>query len=334
MATNNNDIINNIKNKTINSILIYGKSNSSINRQLENFITFFNTNNYTIDNINYELLKTNENLLIDNFQSFSMFEEHILFVLRLRERPNDYTSYIKSLLEVNDLNTDNFLIVVAGDLIPESSLKKLYSNNSKTDSVVCYEEENTSISTLIKSKLKENHFSFTDEIIAYLTSNIGKNSMYVNNELEKIILYKGNDKNLTLEDVEKCTKNLNEFDLGDLVNSFCSFREKETFQALQNAKTEGVANIVIIRTLIKYFLQLQKMSYKIKNGKTIDEVIKEERIFWKQIAFTKQHLAKWSFDKNCLMLEKLIELEKSAKFGNNIAEIEIFFVKCFLKFKK
>lgn len=333
MATNNN-IINNIKNNTTNSVLIYGKSNSSINRQLEGFITFFKTNNYTIDNINCDLLKTNENLLIDNFQSFSMFEEHTLFILKLRERANDYTKYIKALLDINNLNTNNFLIVVAGDLTAESSLKKLYANNTRLESIVCYEEENTNISTLIKNKLRENKINFTEDVINYLTYNIGKNSMYAKNELEKIILYKGENKNLTIEDVEKCTKNLTEFDLGELINSFCSFQEKETFQILHNAKIEGIQNTIIIRTLIKYFLQLQKMSYKVKNGKSIEEVVKEERIFWKQISTTKQHLNKWTFEKNCLMLEKLIELEKSAKFSNNILEIENFFVKCFLKFKK
>ena len=78
MATNNNDIINNIKNKTISSVLIYGKSNSSINRQLENFITFFKTSDYTIDNINYELLKTNENFAREKVsQGFKLLGERL-----------------------------------------------------------------------------------------------------------------------------------------------------------------------------------------------------------------------------------------------------------------
>ena len=333
MATNSN-LLNNIKNKLTNSVLIYGKTDSSTNKQLENLVAFFKTNNYTINNLTPESLKTNENLLIDNFQAFSMFEENILFVLKLRERANDYTKYIKSLFEINNLNTNNFLIVIAGDLTAESSLKKLYSNNHKLENIVCYEEENSNITTFIKSKLKENKLSFTDEVVNYLAHNIGKNSMYAKNEIEKIILYKGNDKTLTVEDIEKCTKNIAEFDIGELINSFCSFQEKETFQILHNAKIEGIQNVIIIRALIKYFLQLQKMLYKMELQKSIEEIIKVERVFWKQIPSTKLHLNKWSFKNTSLILEKLIELEKSAKFSNNILEIENFFTKCFLKFKK
>lgn len=322
-----------IDNKVINGLLICGKSDSSISNQLNVFTDFFKEKKYTINSLAPELLKNQENALVDNFQSFSMFDSNILFILKLRERPNDYTKYIKDLFELNNLNTNNFLIVVADDVSETGSLKKFCSTNSRFEVITCYEEEDKNISNLIRAKLKANGLTFNDEIVEYLTNNIGKNSLFVNNEIEKIALYKGENKNLTIEDVEKCTKNLTEFNIGDLINAFCSFQHNETLQMLYNAKTEDIANVVIIRALIKYFLQLQRMVFRIDSGESVETVIKSERIFWKQVGYTKMHLQKWSLKNINTILEKFIDLEKEAKFSNNILEIENFMVKCFIKFR-
>lgn len=329
-VTKINDFIKDIKNNK--AILIFGPDNSVININLNDLVEKFKKNKFEVQNVNIENFKNNPACLIEDFQAFSMFVKNTLFVLKLIDRPNDFTKHLKSFFEIQNLNENNFLIITADDLAAASSLRKYCESAENIGTIVCYEEDEKNISAYIQKKLKEYNFNFTFDVVAYLSTNIGTNKLIINNELEKIALYK-NDNNLTLEDVKKCIRNISSFDLNEFINYFTSLKATESFNLLNKAKDENVQNIIIVRSLIKYFLQLQLLKYRIDSGEQIDYVIENERVFWKQKPTIKAHLEKWSLNNINLMLEKFIELEKTSKFNNNSNEIESFMLKVFLRFK-
>lgn len=325
-----NDFIKDIK--TNKAILIFGPDNSVVNINLNELVEKFKKNKFEVQNVNIENFKNNPSCLIEDFQAFSMFAKNTLFILKLVDRPNDFTKHLKSFFELKNLNENNFLIITADDLATTSSLRKYSETGENIGTIACYEEDEKNISTYIQKKLKEYNFNFTSDIIAYLSINIGTNKLIINNELEKIALYK-NDNNLTLTDVQNCIQNISSFDLSEFINYFTSLKATESFKLLNKAQEENIQNIIIVRSLIKYFLQLQLLKYRIDSGENIDYVIESERVFWKQKATIKTHLTKWSLNNINLMLEKFIELEKTSKFNSNSTELESFLLKVFLKFK-
>jgi DNA polymerase III delta subunit len=157
----------------------------------------------------------------------------------------------------------------------------------------------------------------------------------VENEIKKIDCYKGNNKKLTLEDVNKTTRDLAGFAVNDLVNAFCSFNKKETFRLLDKFYREKNQTVVLSRFMTNYFLQLQRMQYNIEINKvSADDVIETERIFWKQKDAVRIHLKKWNLKNINIFLDKLIDLEKLKFNYEGQQMVENFLLRAMIVFGK
>ena len=72
---------------------------------------------------------------------------------------------------------------------------------------------------------------------------------------------KNNDKNLSIVDVKNCIVDIAETNLEDFCNNFCIFNKSETFRILHKIFEENIELIVVIRMLVRYFMQLQKIRF-------------------------------------------------------------------------
>ena len=78
-------------------------------------------------------------------------------------------------------------------------------------------------------------------------------------------------------------------------------------------------------------MQLQKIRFLVDSGDSIENVFKNEKIFWKQQNSMKIHLQKWSLQKINRFLEMLLNVEKNVKFSpNREVEFENFVLKSML----
>ncbi|MDR0571989.1 MAG: DNA polymerase III subunit delta, partial [Rickettsiales bacterium] len=322
--------------KKFKIIFLYGDDESSVNFKFRKIRENFKDNNFSVKDIKQEELKQDKSILSQEFFSISLFGERTLITLRLVERENDYAKCVESLLEERnvDLN-DNYILITAGGLEKTSSLLKIMDKSEKVASVTCYEEAEWNMSTFISTELKKYNFVFNTNVVSYLNENIGKNKLMVENEIKKINYYKGEDKKLTLEDVNKTTKDLAGFAVNDLVNAFCSFNKKETFRLLNKFYREKNQTVILSRFMINYFLQLQRMQYCIEiNKELVDNVIEAERIFWKQKDIIKIHLKKWSLKNINIFLKKLIDFEKLKFNYDGQQMVENFLLKAMIIFGK
>lgn len=334
---NADSIINNITtNDNFKCLLLYGEDKSSVENRYKIASNIFRNKGYEVLSIDYDNLKNNENFIVEEFLSISMFATNTLYTLKLNEKENNYTKYLESLFQNNDLsNNYNFLIVTCGGLDTSSSLRKYAEKSNYIACIACYEENSKNINAFINKKLKDLGFIFKQEIIEYLSYNIGNNILIIENEIYKIDLYKGDDRNLLLEDLQTIVSDISNADLNEFCNSFCNLDSQQTFRILSKIFNEEIEFIIIIRMLIKYFLQLQKIQFLIDNGNNIDEVFKNEKIFWKQQISIKNHIKNWSLYEINNILKELLEVEKKTKFNQNWKiEFENFLIKFFIKRNK
>lgn len=325
--------IKNLINSNYKCVLLYGENNSAIETKYSNILDIFKKCGYEISDISPDRLKENENFLAEEFISISMFAGSTLYTLKLLEKENNYTKIIENLFKNNDLSkSENFLVITAGNLDTTSSLRKYAEKCELIACIACYADDKN-IGAFIGTKLREYGFNFGTDVTKYLIENIGNNNLIIENEIKKIDLYKGNDRNLTIDDVKKCVCDVAQTNYNDFCNNFCSFEKEKTFRIFNKLIQENIELIVIIRMMARYFLQLQKIRFMVDNGEQLEEVFKKEKIFWKQQNFVKVHVQKWSLNKINLMLEKLIDVEKSVKFNNNKIEFENFLLKSFMYFR-
>lgn len=325
--------IKDIDNGTYKCALLYGDNNSAVNTKYTAILNNFKEKKYEIVDISPERVRENEGFLIEEFVSISMFSSNSVYTLKLLEKENSFTKILENLLEKNNLTDNkNFLLITAGTLETTSSLRKYAEKSKQIACIACYEESIKNINIFINNKLKEFNFKYSTDVVNYLNEKIGNNSLNIENEIKKIDLYKGDDRNLAIDDVKNCVNDISQTKLNDFCNSFCSLDKEKTFKILNKIIQENVELIIIIRMLIKYFLQLQRIKYRVDNKENIDEIIgkKCENIFWAQQSFVKAHINSWSLNEINDILEKLIIIEKNVKFTNNITEFEDFIMKCFM----
>ena len=327
-----NDFYNSLKTSDEYKLcLLFGQDESVISIKAKEILNIFKNEN--IVNISQEEFKNKPSRIFEEVQSISFFSDRTIIVLRLNERPNDATKYIKQIFEKVDENNKNFILIIAGDLATSSSLRKFCEESVYIASIGCYNETDSSIISFIKNKLSEYELKFNQDIVNRIYSNIGNNLLVLEKEIEKISLYKGDDKNLTLDDIEKITTDISDSDISEFINYFCILDKQNTFKSLNKLLSEN-QSIVLTRSLISHFLLLQRINYRISNGEDISNAIKSEKVFWKEQLYIKKHLAIWDLKKINFMLEKFIELEKTSKFSTTNVEFEEFILKTFMIFKK
>ena len=338
MKIENKNVINVIDNITtqqeFKAVLLYGEDDSSVLNKYNIILNSFINKKYELNDISQENIKNNPTYLSENFFTTSMFLTNTIYTLRLIDKENEFTKYIEILFETEEVkNVDNFLLITAGNLDTKSSLRKYAEKSKYIACIGCYEESNPE--SFISNKLKEYGFVFNNSMVNYILQNVGTNTTMIQNEIEKLSLYKIGDKILTIDDLKECIKDISNNKLDDFCNNFCSMYTQETIKIAKKLMNNGVDVITLTRVLIKYFLQLQKIKEYLKKGETIDNVFKYEKIFWKQQHIMKNHLSKWDINNINKMLYKLLDLEKRIKFDVNKNIIfEHFILKNLIFFNK
>lgn len=338
MKIENKNVINVIDNITtqqeFKAVLLYGEDDSSVLNKYNIILNNFINKKYELNDISQENIKNNPTYLSENFFTTSMFLTNTIYTLRLIDKENEFTKHIETLFETEEIkNVDNFLLITAGNLDTKSSLRKYAEKSKYIACIGCYEESNPE--SFISNKLKEYGFVFNNSMVNYILQNVGTNTTMIQNEIEKLSLYKIDDKILTIDDLKECIKDISNNKLDDFCNNFCSMYTQETIKIAKKLMNNGVDVITLTRVLIKYFLQLQKIKEYLKKGETIDNVFKYEKIFWKQQHIMKNHLSKWDINNINKMLYKLLDLEKRIKFDVNKNIIfEHFILKNLIFFNK
>ncbi len=97
-----------------------------------------------------------------------------------------------------------FAIVEAADLGKRSSLRALFEKSRRGAAIACYPEGETATRRLIEQVLGEAGLSVEADAAALFAANVGADHGVTRSELDKLILYMGEERRVTLADVEAC----------------------------------------------------------------------------------------------------------------------------------
>ena len=122
-------------------------------------------------------------------------------VVIVRDGDNNLTKHVKALLENNV--SDTLLIVSSGSLNKKSSLVRLAEENENMAAIACYEDRDEDIFNSTRAKFIENGITIGNEALQLLCARLSNDRMSNSGEIEKLITYLGDHKNVTVEDVQK-----------------------------------------------------------------------------------------------------------------------------------
>ena len=207
---------------------------------------------------------------------------------------------------------DAVVLIEAGDLPARAKLRKLFEGADNAAAVACYRDEGRSLAETIRGHLSEAGLRASDDAMALLTSQLGGDRLLTRRELEKLVLYKGEEKSeISLEDVRACTGDSAALTTSDLAFAVGDGDLKQVERTLARCLQEGVNPVGVLRAVANHFQRL----HLVATSGNPEMAVKALRppVFWKVADRFKAQARAWTRPALAEALSLLLETEAACK---------------------
>lgn len=308
-----------IAQEKIAGCLIFGPETSVVNYRFDMIAKKIVPNlsdPFMVANLSKERLSEDKGILSDEFFSFSMLGGRKLIIVK--DVDIAAGAAIKILFEDRDFakKSDNFILIQAGDLDKSSPLRKACEDNLNFAVIACYEDDERTIKKFIENQLATKQVKASSQTIELLMEKFGKNRQIILSELEKIIVYLGEEKNLTIELADTLTASEAEITANEFVMNFSAHKFDIALIQAEKLFKDGFEAITLIRFLSNYLQKLyqSKVELELPNA-DFEEIVKSQRLFFKTEIEFRKHLKVSSLKFLIRNLQILAELEIKIKSG-------------------
>lgn len=266
------------------------------------------------------VIKESPSILLDEVSAISMLGGRRL--VRLEGAGNESTEAVKLVLD--STQGDGLLVITAGDLKPTSSLRKLMEAAKNGLAMACYEDSAHDLMGLVQSVLSDAGLSATQDAVAYLVDNLGGDRMVSRGELEKLVLYKGEEGGqVTLSDAKACVGDTSALALNQIAEAVTAGNLVNLEKLLERAWTAGHSAIPILRHLQLRIMRFHLARGMMDQGMNAAEAVNKLRppVFFGERDRFIGELQRWSARKLEMALEILLEAELDCKTTGNPADV-------------
>ncbi len=235
-------------------------------------------------------------------------------LIKINDGGDKLTVLLKSYLE--NPSQSSLVLIKAGELSPRSSLRKLCESAKNAAAVPCYVEDERDVSRFIRDKLQSENIRADNDAVMWLATNISGDRGKVRSELEKLIIYKGEEVSpISIADAMAACGAFGAQGFDDLVYNVAGRSSARALKAYATLTSEGVAFIAILRSLQNHFRRLHMCKSYMMDGMNIDSAMKKlaPPVFFKQSPMFKSQINSWSLPVLNQVLGKLTELEAQCK---------------------
>lgn len=251
--------------------LLYGTKEFQINEEIKKICK-------NIDEMNisrYDLTNDLLSLAIEDAQTLSLFEDKKVVIIENADMFTGSTSkdseIVQKYLDNINENTTLIFIVHNDKLDTRKKITKLIKEKGK---VLEYNDELDTIS-LVRKLFKGYNIDY--KTINLFIDRIGNNPLIIQNEINKIKIYKGNDKNITDEDILNLTIKLIEIDIFKLIDYIVKKdKEKalELYYEMLKMNEEPIKIVVILANQFRIMYQAKELFKKGYSEKDIASILK------------------------------------------------------------
>ena len=312
----------------MNFYLLYGTDTSIIGREIDIIKEKLSISDNDVIYYNIEDIQN----VVDEALTISMFSANKLIVI-------DSTIYLSqkkdieniNLLEnyFNNYNSNSYLVFVCNsDSI--DSRKKIVNLIKKYGIVKKLEVNDNYLNDYVNNYLKDNGYKINNGDVVYFINRVGNNINNVTNELDKLMLYKINDKIINRNDIDLLTVENIDDSIYDLVNCILKNDNEKAIKLYNNFIDNGMdvnQIVAIIAAQIRLLYQVKRLY---NSGKSNDEIAKI--LEFKSVYRVKYLLSdSYYYSESDLVkyLSKLADIDNAIKTSNGDGNMlmQLFIVK-------
>ncbi len=183
-----------------------------------------------------------------------------------------------------ELNPDAFLLIEAGALGRDSTLRKTAEKAEGVATIPCYEDEPGDVARQVREALAKDNLSLSAEALQVFVARMPKERGVARQEIERLALFLGPGSGVvaTPADLEPFLGVEPEASLSDAAIDAFGGRIGEAQAGLRRAAQEGEGGPAAVRAFGMHLGRLRRTLTLAKSGAGLQEAAKASGVFWKQ----------------------------------------------------
>lgn len=184
---------------------------------------------------------------------------------------------------LGDVPGDALTIVLAGQLGPRSSLRKLAESAEDAAAIPCYADDERGLDHVIRETLSSDDISVSSDAAAWLASRLGSDRAVTRTEIAKLALYAGPGGSVRLDDAMACVGDNAAQTLEDLVYAAADGDSEAVDLGLVRSLEAGATSVSVVRAMTGHLMRLGAAGNRITAGEEAAAVVKSLRppVFFK-----------------------------------------------------
>ena len=307
--------------------LLYGLEDYLIQEEIKKIIEKDKIEEININKYNLE------NNMIDNViedaTTISLFQDKKVIIVENayifsgttnKKLPEQNTDLLLDYLNHSNPNTVLIFTLIKDKIDTRKKITTLMKKNGTI------KEFNTvsNINNWITKELEP--YQMDKKEVEYFINRVGNNLSILKEEIDKLKLYKDDEKVITQKDIEQLTHENIDTDIFKLIDSILSTRKKEALESLEEMMKYGEEPIAIIVMLANQFRIMYQSKQLLKKGYSEREIANLLEIHEFRVKKALEKGRKYSSDEILKKLEDLADLDyqiKSGQLDKNIG-LELF----------
>jgi DNA polymerase-3 subunit delta len=203
-----------------------------------------------------------------------------------------------SRLLAGELNPDAFLLVEAGALGRDSTLRKAAEKAPACAVIPCYEDEVGDVARMTREALAQDGVGLNAEALALFVGRLPHERGVARREIERLALFLGPRSGVTAgpKDLEAFLGVEPEASLAGAASDAFGGRLAEAQAGLRRAALEGLSGPGAVRALGMHLGKLRRTLTLARNGAGLQEAAKASGVFWKDEREFLRQARSWSLE--------------------------------------
>jgi len=238
-------------------------------------------------------------------------------VLRIMDAGDSLSHAMEAFFD-NPSAGDTLIVVLAGDLRPTSSLRKLFEQADTGAALACYADDGRALEQVIHEVLNPHGMTVGQDAMAFLLAHLGGDRLLTRAELEKLVTHKGGPGEISLAEAAACVGDSAALGLDDLSMAVADGDDTQAQRVLDRLLRSGTGPIPVLRAVSRHFQRLHLAAGAVAAGRSPDQAVSTLRpppIFKHRDRITAQ-VRRWDGARLGQALDLLLEAEGDCKgFG-------------------
>lgn len=306
-----------------NNYLIYGVDKYLIDKEIDKIIKKNKIDNNSI--IKYSLNEDSIDNILEDANTFNLFSDTKLIIVN---DANIFTSSNDILTDkiINYLNNYNDKSYLVFTLLSDKidNRKKITKVMSDKGNVIDLNKKDIDTNYII-SYLKENGYQINMSDARMILNKVGNNLFSINNELDKLMLFKLEDKVIDKNSIDLLINENIDSSLFALVDSITNKDKNKMLKLYHECLLESDP-IMIINMLANKYILLYQVKRLISDGYSDDKIAKELEVHPYPVKLARNMCYSYSVKEILDIILKLANLDKDIKLGNVNGEVGLEFL--------